>query len=161
MADHLRGGSTVGGFEILNKHDIPFLFREENGILKYSMDNKITWNNVAAIKCISSQYTTPSIPSNGTHTVNLTTLFNYPKRPMFIVMRSDISSAADRNIATGIFPPIPNSNSFFNATEIVSSDIFQGIKFEFTFAGESISAKFTNNTVVPATVTRYILAVFI
>lgn len=42
-ADQLRGGSTVGGYEIVTTKEVPMIFRVNNGVLQYSQDNGITW----------------------------------------------------------------------------------------------------------------------
>lgn len=53
MADQLRGGSTVGGYEIVTTKEVPMIFRVDSGNLQYSEDNGITWS-----KAVSSNDTT-------------------------------------------------------------------------------------------------------
>lgn len=43
MSDKLRGGSTVGGYEIVTTKEVPMTFRVNVGVLQYSEDNGITW----------------------------------------------------------------------------------------------------------------------
>lgn len=44
MADQLRGGSSVGGYEIVTTKEVPMIFRVDAGNLQYSEDGGITWN---------------------------------------------------------------------------------------------------------------------
>lgn len=44
-ADNLRGGSTVGGYEIVTTKEVPMIFRVESGKLQFSQDNGGIWRD--------------------------------------------------------------------------------------------------------------------
>lgn len=43
MADQLQSGSTIGGYLIRTKKEIPMIFRINGGYLEFSLDNGSTW----------------------------------------------------------------------------------------------------------------------
>ena len=155
-ADSLRGGSTVGGYEIVTTKEVPMIFRVDSNKLQYSQDNGITWIDcqftggaTAAAAHILSGYTayvngtkiTGTIPSKAAATIT-------PK-------------TTNQTIAAGTY--LSGTQTIAGDADLVAANILAG-KNIFNVAGTAKrqASGTTTGTVVAATLgwlARYIIVI--